>query len=73
MTATMRFSRLRGTSLSRLPRMPRATLSAPRTRFGTAIALTFLAFFVCNKQAFCNYYFFLASFLLTCLVAPADV
>jgi hypothetical protein len=52
-----------------------AVVAAWRERTPVAAA-SFIAYgfaFLFGKWAFCNYYFFLASFLLTCLVAPADV
>jgi len=52
-----------------------AVVAAWRERAPVAAA-SFIAYgfaFLFGKWAFCNYYFFLASFLLTCLVAPADV
>jgi hypothetical protein len=48
-------------TLWRLPRTPAG--------FGTAISLTFLAFFVVNKQAFCNYYFFVIGALYASVAA----
>lgn len=48
-------------ALSRLPRTPAG--------FGAAIAMTFLAFFVFNKQAFCNYYFFVIGALYASVAA----
>jgi hypothetical protein len=50
----------------RLPRTPAG--------FGAATALTFLAFFAFNKQAFCNYYFFVVGALAVTLAAwqPSD-
>lgn len=43
----------------------------PRTAggFAAAISLTFFAFFLFNKQAFCNYYFFVIGGLCTTLAA----
>lgn len=43
----------------------------PRTAggFAAAVSLTFFAFFVFNKQAFCNYYFFVIGALCTTLAA----
>jgi hypothetical protein len=48
-------------ALWRLPRTP--------TGFGAAISMTFLAFFVFNKQAFCNYYFFVIGALYASVAA----
>ena len=50
----------------RLPRTPAG--------FGAATAVTFLAFFAFNKQAFCNYYFFVIGALAVTLAAwqPPD-
>jgi hypothetical protein len=48
-------------ALWRLPRTPAG--------FGAAISLTFLAFFVFNKQAFCNYYFFVIGALCASVAA----
>ena len=47
-------------------------LRAPRTPAGFAagVGLTMLAFFSVNKQAFCNYYFFVAG-ALCCAAAHA--
>ena len=47
-----------------------ALLRAPRTPagFAAAVALTFIAFFAFNKQAFCNYYFFVIG---ACCIAIA--
>ena len=48
-------------ALWRLPRTPAG--------FGAAISMTFLAFFVFNKQAFCNYYFFVIGALYASVAA----
>ena len=42
------------------PRRPPSRCGACRDAagFAAAVAITFLAFFAFNKQAFCNYYFF---------------
>jgi hypothetical protein len=48
-------------ALWRLPRTPAG--------FGVAIGLTFWAFFVFNKQAFCNYYFFVIGALYASVAA----
>jgi 4-amino-4-deoxy-L-arabinose transferase-like glycosyltransferase len=55
-----------GVSAWRLPRTPAA--------FATALAVTFLSFFAFNKQAFCNYYFFvIGAFAVTLAAcAPAE-
>jgi hypothetical protein len=50
-----------GISLWRLPRTPAG--------FAAAIALTFFAFFAFNKQAFCNYYFFVIGAFAVTLAA----
>jgi hypothetical protein len=50
-----------GMSLWRLPRTPAG--------FAAALALTFLAFFAFNKQAFCNYYFFVIGAFAVTLAA----
>jgi hypothetical protein len=44
---------------------------SPRTAagFGATIALTFFAFFAFNKQAFCNYYFFVLGALFATVAA----
>jgi len=46
---------------------------APRTPagFAAAVSLVFLAFFAFNKQAFCNYYFFVIG-ALCCALAAAE-
>jgi hypothetical protein len=53
-------------ALWRLPRTPAG--------FAAAVALTFFAFFAFNKQAFCNYYFFvIGAFAVTLAAcAPAE-
>jgi hypothetical protein len=53
-------------ALWRLPRTPAG--------FSAAIAVTFLAFFAFNKQAFCNYYFLVVGALAVTLAAwqPPD-
>jgi hypothetical protein len=48
-------------ALWRLPRTPAG--------FGAAIGMTFLAFFAFNKQAFCNYYFFVVGALYASVAA----
>jgi hypothetical protein len=48
-------------ALWRLPRTPAG--------FGAAISVTFLAFFAFNKQAFCNYYFFVIGALYASVAA----
>jgi len=48
-------------ALWRLPRTPAG--------FAMAIAVTFFAFFVFNKQAFCNYYFFVVGALCATVAA----
>ena len=48
-------------ALWRLPRTPAG--------FSAAIAMTFFAFFVFNKQAFCNYYFFVVGALYASVAA----
>jgi hypothetical protein len=48
-------------SLWRLPRTPAG--------FAAAVALTFFAFFAFNKQAFCNYYFFVIGAFAVALAA----
>ena len=48
-------------ALWRLPRTPAG--------FGAAIAVTFFAFFAFNKQAFCNYYFFVLGSLYASVAA----
>ncbi len=48
-------------ALWRLPRTPAG--------FGAAISMTFLAFFAFNKQAFCNYYFFVIGALYASVAA----
>jgi len=50
-----------------LPALVLGALRAPRTPAGFAAAsgLVFLAFFAFNKQAFCNYYFFILAVLFT--------
>jgi hypothetical protein len=48
-------------SLWRLPRTPAG--------FSAAVALTFFAFFAFNKQAFCNYYFFVIGAFAVTLAA----
>ena len=48
-------------ALWRLPRTPAG--------FAMAIAVTFIGFFVFNKQAFCNYYFFVIGALCASLAA----
>jgi hypothetical protein len=48
-------------ALWRLPRTPAG--------FTAAIAITFFAFFLFNKQAFCNYYFFVVGALYVTLAA----
>ena len=50
-----------------------AVWRCPRTAagFSAAVALTFLAFFAFNKQAFCNYYFFVIGALCVTLAACA--
>jgi hypothetical protein len=50
-----------GLALWRLPRTPAG--------FGAAVATTFFAFFIFNKQAFCNYYFFVVGALYVTLAA----
>jgi hypothetical protein len=50
-----------GLALWRLPRTPAG--------FGAAIAVTFFAFFMFNKQAFCNYYFFVIGALYVALAS----
>lgn len=47
----------------------------PRTAagFSGAVAVTFLGFFAFNKQAFCNYYFFVVGALCVTLAACAPV
>ena len=52
-----------GLSLLRAPRTPAG--------FASAVALTFLGFFSFNKQAFCNYYYFVLG-ALCCAIAAAD-
>jgi hypothetical protein len=52
-------------SLWRLPRTPAG--------FAAAVALTFFAFFAFNKQAFCNYYFFvIGAFAVTLAACTPD-
>jgi hypothetical protein len=51
-------------ALWRAPRQPSA--------FAAGIALTFLGFFVTNKQAFCNYYFFALGAIACALGAIAE-
>jgi hypothetical protein len=41
--------------------------------FATAVALTYLAFFVFNKQAFANYYYFVIGALCCAIAAMAPV
>jgi len=50
-----------------LPALVLGARRAPRTPAGFAAAsgLVFLAFFAFNKQAFCNYYFFILAVLFT--------
>jgi hypothetical protein len=48
-------------ALWRLPRTPAG--------FSAAIAITFFAFFIFNKQAFCNYYFFVIGALCVSVAA----
>ena len=48
-------------ALWRLPRTPAG--------FAMAIALTFFVFFAFNKQAFCNYYFFVIGALCAAVAA----
>jgi hypothetical protein len=50
-----------GISLWRLPRTPAG--------FAAALGLTFFAFFAFNKQAFCNYYFFVIGAFAVALAA----
>jgi uncharacterized membrane protein len=50
-----------GVALWRLPRTPAG--------FGAAIAITFFAFFLFNKQAFTNYYFFVIGALYIALAS----
>ena len=50
-----------GLALWRLPRTPAG--------FSAAIATTFFAFFLFNKQAFCNYYFFVVGALCVTVAA----
>jgi hypothetical protein len=52
-----------GIALWRLPRTPAG--------FAAAVALTFFAFFAFNKQAFCNYYFFVIGAFAVALAACA--
>jgi hypothetical protein len=54
-----------GVSAWRLPRTPAA--------FATALAVTFLSFFAFNKQAFCNYYFFVIGALSVGIASTSDV
>jgi len=56
-----------GIALRCLPRTPAG--------FGAAVAVSFFSFFVFNKQAFCNYYFFVIGALCVTLAAwraPVD-
>jgi hypothetical protein len=48
---------------------------APRTRagFAGATALVYLLFFVCAKQAFCNYYYFVIGLLCCAIASDRDV
>ena len=52
-----------GLSLLRAPRTPAG--------FASAVALTYLGFFALNKQAFCNYYYFVVG-ALCCAIAAVD-
>ena len=52
-----------GLCLWRAPRSPAG--------FAAATAVTYVTFFALNKQAFCNYYFFVVG-ALCCGVASAD-
>jgi hypothetical protein len=49
-------------------------LLAPRTAagFAGAVALTYLGFFAFNKQAFCNYYYFVLGALCSAVAALND-
>ncbi len=59
-----------------LPALLLGALRAPRTPAGFAAAsgLVFLAFFAFNKQAFCNYYFFMVAvlFIAAGTVSPVN-
>jgi hypothetical protein len=46
--------------------------SAPSWRLPAAMALMYLAFFLCAKQAFCNYYYFASALVLAQAAAGSD-